>query len=61
VQIGVRQSIRNDAVPYAIAGMLALLWLVGIATSTLLGGLIHLLLIIAVFGFVVNVMSLKTT
>jgi hypothetical protein len=44
---------------YAIIAILVLLWLVGLATSTFMGGLIHLLLIIALFGFVVNVMSPK--
>lgn len=46
---------------YAIVAILLLLWLVGLATSTLLGGLIHLLLIIAVFVFAVNVIIPKST
>jgi hypothetical protein len=46
---------------YFIAAILLLLWLVGLATATLLGGLIHLLLIIAVFVFAVNVIIPEST
>lgn len=45
---------------YAIAALLLLFWLIGLATATLLGGLIHLLLIIAVFVFAVNVIIPKS-
>lgn len=41
---------------YTIIGILIILWLVGLATSTTLGGLIHLLLVIALVVFVVNLL-----
>ena len=34
--------------PYAVAVVLTLLWLVGMAASFMLGGLIHVLLIVAI-------------
>lgn len=46
---------------YKVIGILVLLWLTGIATFIMLGGLIHLLLIIAVFVFVVAFMTEQTT
>lgn len=46
---------------YPIVAMLVLLWLIGLATSTILGGLIHLLLIVALFVFAVNLMNAKST
>ena len=42
---------------YKIIAILVLLWLAGIATFIMLGGLIHLLLIIALFVFVVEFMT----
>jgi hypothetical protein len=39
--------------------ILVLLWLAGLATFVMLGGLIHLLLIVAIFGFVVEIMTEK--
>lgn len=42
---------------YKIIATLVLLWLAGIATFIMLGGLIHLLLIIALFVFVVERMT----
>lgn len=42
---------------YKIIAILVLLWLAGIATFIMLGGLIHLLLIIALFLFVVEFMT----
>lgn len=41
---------------YTVIAVLIVLWLVGLATSTTLGGLIHLLLVIALIIFVVNLL-----
>lgn len=41
---------------YTIIAVLIILWLVGLATSTTMGGLIHLLLVIALIVFVVNLL-----
>jgi hypothetical protein len=41
---------------YTIVAILIALWLLGLATSTTLGGLIHLLLVIALLVFVVNLL-----
>jgi len=45
---------------YKVIAVLVLLWLAGLATFIMLGGLIHLLLIIALFVFVVEFMTEKT-
>jgi hypothetical protein len=42
---------------YKLIAALVLLWLTGLATFIMLGGLIHLLLIIALFVFVVEFMT----
>lgn len=42
---------------YTIIAILIILWAVGLATSTTLGGLIHLLLVIALIVFVVNLLQ----
>ena len=42
---------------YTIVVILIALWLLGLATSTTMGGLIHLLLVIALIVFVVNLLS----
>lgn len=44
---------------YKLIVVFVLLWLTGLATFIMLGGLIHLLLIIAVFVFVVEFMTEK--
>jgi hypothetical protein len=41
---------------YTIVMILIALWLLGLATSNTLGGLIHLLLVIALIVFVVNLL-----
>jgi hypothetical protein len=41
---------------YTLVAILIVLWLLGLATSTTLGGLIHLLLVIALIVFVVNLL-----
>ncbi len=45
---------------YKVIAILVLLWLAGLATFIMLGGLIHLLLIIALFIFVVEFMTEKS-
>lgn len=45
---------------YKVIAALVLLWLAGLATFIMLGGLIHLLLIIALFVFVVEFMTEKS-
>ncbi len=42
---------------YKLIAVLVLLWLTGLATFIMLGGLIHLLLIVAVFVLVVEFMT----
>jgi hypothetical protein len=42
---------------YKVIAVLVLLWLAGLATLVMLGGLIHLLLIIALFLFMVELMT----
>ena len=42
---------------YTIVAILIAIWLLGLATSTTMGGLIHLLLVIALIVFVVNLLS----
>jgi hypothetical protein len=42
---------------YTIAVVLILLWALGLATSVSLGGLIHLLLVIAVIAVLLRVIS----
>jgi hypothetical protein len=44
---------------YKVIAILVLLWLAGLATFIMLGGLIHLLLIIALFVFAVEFMTEK--
>ena len=40
-----------------IAVILAVLWLLGLLTSYTLGGFIHVLLVLAIIAFLVNVIS----
>jgi uncharacterized membrane protein YtjA (UPF0391 family) len=42
---------------WTIIGVLAVLWLLGVVTSYTMGGLIHILLVIAVIMFLVNLIS----
>jgi hypothetical protein len=42
---------------YTIAVILLVLWLVGLVTSTTMGGLIHLLLVVALVMIVINLIS----
>jgi hypothetical protein len=42
---------------YKVIAILLLLWLAGLVTFTMMGGLIHLLLIMALFVFAVEFMA----
>lgn len=42
---------------YTIAVVLVILWLLGMVTSYTMGGLIHILLVIALIVIVVNLLS----
>ncbi|MCM2255997.1 MAG: lmo0937 family membrane protein [Vicinamibacteria bacterium] len=44
-----------------ILGILLLLWLVGLVSSNTFGGLIHLLLVVAVVMFVINMLQGRRT
>jgi len=46
---------------YAITMVLLVLWLLGLATSTTLGGLIHALLVIALLMFLFQVIGGRRT
>jgi len=46
---------------WTIVGVLAVLWLLGVVTSYTMGGLIHILLVIAVLVFLVNLISGRRT
>lgn len=45
---------------YGLIVILVVLWVLGLATATTLGGLIHLLLVVAVVIFVFNLVSGRT-
>ena len=42
---------------YTIAVILVILWLLGLVTSSTMGGFIHILLVIAIVSILVNVIS----
>ncbi len=44
---------------YTIAGVLLVLWLLGVVTSNLLGGFVHLLVVIAVIVVLVRLIQGK--
>lgn len=46
---------------WTIVAILLVLWLVGMVTSTTLGGVLHLLLVIAVVLFIVNLLTGRRT
>lgn len=46
---------------YTIIVILLVLWVLGLVTSYTLGGLIHVLLVIAVVVFLINVLSGRRT
>lgn len=48
---------RKSPVLYTIAVVLIVLWLLGMATSTTLGGLLHALIVIAIIAVLLQVIS----
>lgn len=42
---------------WTIFGILVVLWLLGLVTGTTLGGLVHVLLVIAVIVLVINILQ----
>jgi hypothetical protein len=50
-------TVNDDAMIETIAILLVVLWLLGFLTSTTFGGLIHLLLVIAVIAIVFRLIS----
>jgi len=48
---------RVPTMLYTIAVILVVLWLLGLVTSTTMGGFIHVLLVIAVVAVLYNVIS----
>lgn len=42
---------------WTIIGILLVLWLIGAVTGTTLGGFLHLLLVVAVVVFIVNLLT----
>lgn len=48
------QDWHRRTVLYTIIVILAVLWLLGMVTSTTLGGLIHILLVVALVILIVN-------
>ncbi|MDB6025561.1 MAG: putative rane protein [Verrucomicrobiales bacterium] len=42
---------------YTIAVVLIILWLLGLVTSTAMGGFIHILLVVAIIMILVNLIS----
>jgi len=48
---------RVHPMPYTIAVVLVILWLLGLVTSYTLGGFVHILLVVALIMIVFNVIS----
>jgi hypothetical protein len=46
---------------WTIIGILLVLWLLGMLTSTMLGGFLHLLLLVALVVFVINLLTGRST
>jgi hypothetical protein len=52
-----KQTERKNPMLYTIAVILIILWLLGLVTSYSMGGLIHILLVIAIIMVLVNLIS----
>ena len=52
-----RKKRKADIMLWTIVLILAVLWLLGLVTSTTMGGLIHVLLVVAVIMVLVNLLS----
>ena len=46
---------------WTIFAVLLVLWILGVATSYTLGGLIHILLVIAIVGAIISLFSRRST
>ena len=55
--VAVRQFTNTKAMLYTIAVVLILLWLLGVVTSYTMGGIVHLLLVVALIMVLVNFFS----
>jgi hypothetical protein len=51
------QQPKEDFMLYTIAMVLLILWLLGLATGTTIGGLIHVLLVIAIVMVLLRIIS----
>ena len=51
------RTLRPNSLLYKIAFVLAMLWLIGFITTTVIGGFIHILLVVAIILLVVNFIS----
>jgi hypothetical protein len=56
-ETGQRDYEKVPAMLYTIAVVLIILWLLGLVTSYTMGGLIHVLLVIAIIMVLLNVIS----
>jgi len=52
---------KDTAMLYTIAVILVVLWLLGMVTSYTMGGLVHVLLVIAIVAVLFNVISGRKT
>jgi len=52
-----KQNLKENSMLYTIAVVLIVLWLLGLVTSSTMGGLIHVLLVIAIVMVLVNLIS----
>lgn len=53
-------STKEYAMLYTIAIILLVLWLLGMVSSTTIGGFIHILLVVAIVMFLLRVISGRT-
>jgi Family of unknown function (DUF5670) len=58
---GLRDYRKVGFMLYTIAVVLLVLWLLGLVTSTTMGGLVHVLLVIAIVMILVNFISGRRT
>jgi hypothetical protein len=54
---GKQTKLKGNHMLYTIAVVMIALWLLGLVTSHAMGGLIHVLLVIAIIMILVNVIS----
>jgi hypothetical protein len=54
---GEQNKTQRKIMLYTIAVILIILWLLGMVTSTTIGGFIHILLVIAIVMILVNLIS----